>query len=243
MACNHDSLTCESSQYSATVGYPRRTQRQLKNAAGKGLRDDIDVWADIASPLILPDDDLACDPKYPPQSVKAWKTGKSRNAVVPERQTIYVAASPEITPTMARMAAWNVPSMRPASDLNDHVATPGVDQVVQYLEAFYYGLPVKVLPPSEYPLSFVEWEESRRSRQKPDENPQVALATASEAIRIRARPCPDATFPYQLNLNDILDVVIDVLPHDAYCLLLLVDQDLYEDEDDDFCCGRAYVTT
>ncbi|ORY63887.1 uncharacterized protein BCR38DRAFT_433367 [Pseudomassariella vexata] len=31
-----------------------------------------------------------------------------------------------------------------------------------------------------------------------------------------------------------------MLPGDAFAIVLLMDHDLYEDEDDDFCCGRAY---
>lgn len=38
----------------------------------------------------------------------------------------------------------------------------------------------------------------------------------------------------------MLDHAISILPKDAYCLILLADHDLYEDEDDDFACGRAY---
>ena len=47
-------------------------------------------------------------------------------------------------------------------------------------------------------------------------------------------------FKAQLNLNDILDAAISDLPANAYALLLIVHHDLFEDEDDDFCCGRAY---
>ena len=47
-------------------------------------------------------------------------------------------------------------------------------------------------------------------------------------------------FKAQLNLNDILDAAISALPEDAYALLLLVQKDLFEEEKDDFCCGRAY---
>jgi archaemetzincin len=31
-----------------------------------------------------------------------------------------------------------------------------------------------------------------------------------------------------------------MLPDDAYSIVLLIDHDMYEDEEDDFCCGRAY---
>lgn len=57
---------------------------------------------------------------------------------------------------------------------------------------------------------------------------------------IRTRPSRDKIFSGQLNLNDLLDVAISILPRDAYALLMLTDHDLNEDEEDDFCCGRAY---
>lgn len=41
-------------------------------------------------------------------------------------------------------------------------------------------------------------------------------------------------------LNDLLNAAIATLLEDAYALLMLVNHDLYEDEPDDFCCGRAY---
>ncbi|KAI5859302.1 hypothetical protein GGS23DRAFT_607653 [Durotheca rogersii] len=54
---------------------------------------------------------------------------------------------------------------------------------------------------------------------------------------------PVKVFPQQLrllNLGDLLGATIGVLSADAYSIVLLVDHDMYEDEDDDFCCGRAY---
>lgn len=62
------------------------------------------------------------------------------------------------------------------------------------------------------------------------------------AIRIRCRRAREPVLSCQLNLNDLLDAAISILPKDAYALLMLVHQDLYEDDDDDFCCGRAYVS-
>ncbi|KAJ0142867.1 hypothetical protein CTA2_1348 [Colletotrichum tanaceti] len=57
---------------------------------------------------------------------------------------------------------------------------------------------------------------------------------------IRARPAPDGLARMQLNLCDLLDALRSALPGDAYAACLVVAQDLYEDEDDDFCCGRAF---
>lgn len=38
----------------------------------------------------------------------------------------------------------------------------------------------------------------------------------------------------------MIDVALSVLPSDAYALLLLAKHDMYESDDDDFCCGRAW---
>jgi len=85
-------------------------------------------------------------------------------------------------------------------------------------------------------LEFVPW-----SSKTPKGAPTfVGLRSGTLCTRIRTRPCPDGTFARQLNLSDILDAAIELLPEDAYAFLLLVDHDLYEDDDDDFCCGRAY---
>ncbi|KAI1702553.1 peptidase family m54 domain-containing protein [Ditylenchus destructor] len=68
----------------------------------------------------------------------------------------------------------------------------------------------------------------------------LGLRTATELIRVRERPSRDGLFQCQLNLDDILDAAISVLPRDAYALLIVVNHDLFEDDDDDFVCGRAY---
>lgn len=115
-----------------------------------------------------------------------------------------------------------------------------VNDVIDYLQAFYHGMPVKR---AQVPLQFSTWsEESKASRRKGQlmkASTPIGLNTDSECIRIRTRPSLDGVFDHQLNLEDLLDVCISILPSDAYALLLLVDHDMYEDEDDDFCCGRA----
>ena len=63
---------------------------------------------------------------------------------------------------------------------------------------------------------------------------------ASSCIGLLSRATPKGNFTHQLNLNDLLDAAIDILPDDAYALLMMVEHDMFEDEDDDFVCGRAY---
>ncbi|KAI9649241.1 hypothetical protein NHQ30_001809 [Ciborinia camelliae] len=128
--------------------------------------------------------------------------------------------------------------------------------VVSYLQAFYHGLPVKPLDSSF--LHFTPWDPSpkssksnsnsksnpksrSRSRSRKKSQPTyIGLRTPTFQTGIRARATPSAPFSHQLNLTDLLDLAIDILPTDAYALMLLVNHDLYEDDDDEFICGRAF---
>lgn len=79
-----------------------------------------------------------------------------------------------------------------------------------------------------------------KAKAKSEVPKRIGLTTSTECVAFRTRPSPDGNFPSQLNLDDLLDVAIGIPPDDAYALLMLIDQDMYEDEDDLFCCGRAY---
>lgn len=133
----------------------------------------------------------------------------------------------------------------------DMVAIPSVNDISHYLQAFYHGLSVKILPNR---LNYVAWSDDASHQKK--RGPlrvskttvprYVGLEAAGSVTRIRTRHLEDAggqpisAFAHQLNLDDILDCAVSILPEDAYALIILVDHDIYEDEDDDFCCGRAY---
>jgi archaemetzincin len=125
---------------------------------------------------------------------------------------------------------------------------PRTEAIVQYLRAFYHGLEVKHL---ENQFTWVSWEDSSgsskpRTRRTVSKPALLGLKTQSEIIGVRVRhtdgqSTPErALFPFQVNLLEVLDAVGAVLPKDAYALLLVIDQDMYEDEEDDFCCGRAF---
>lgn len=123
------------------------------------------------------------------------------------------------------------------------VPSPNTADVVSYLEAFYAGIKVELLPSDTF--TFSSWDDPATMNRKPKRTPDppsfVALCTPSTSIRIRVRPAsPTSPYAYQLNLDDLLDGAIESLPADAYALLLPVEHDLYESDDDEFCCGRAY---
>jgi archaemetzincin len=256
--CNHTDIQHEASTYAQVAGFQRpaaarrlaattqsgRNPPLRKGVGGKTLEPDILSSADefalsFPGPLVLPHDHLALDPKDPPQSFRSWLLEKERNKPTKDQRTLYVAAVPQITTSMRHMKNWSEPKLSKAhqkrkttATLTESLASPRSEDVIAYLSAFYYGLAVKHFPER---LRFIPWREKASKSEQ-----YVGLATANNCTRIRARPSPDGLYSGQLNLEDILDAAIEMLPEDAYALLLLVDQDLYEDEEDDFCCGRAY---
>ncbi|RYO91936.1 hypothetical protein DL764_008218 [Monosporascus ibericus] len=263
--CPHLDLQLEPSPYAAEAGFEwqplcRRLAATTKSgrrapSAGSRRKAENDIPAQSAigepalsypAPLVLPNDDLACDPKCPPQSFRSWLYEKARNKPKEDRRTLYVAAVPEITSSMAFMRDWLQPDtasgrssgggLKQKPPGNKTLPSPSYEDIVSYLSTFYRGLPLKPFPQR---LRFVPWEETRMK--KPNiHSTYVGLATRDSCTRIRVRSPPDGVFKGQLNLGDILDAAIEMLPGDAYSLLLLLDHDMYEDEDDDFCCGRAY---
>ena len=214
--------------------------------------------ASFPAPLVLPSDDLSLDPRYPPQSLRSWIREKDRNKVTDERRTIYVAAPPEVTNDVGFLREWShsrkkvhpKPSrMSKTEGVHENIdisgvsiQTPSIEDVKEYLAAFYHGLPVKRLPSSD--ISFTTWDNNKSKSSKvkvrPIVPPFIGFKAFLSCTRIRIRPTTDSVFPGQLNLDDLLDAAISMLPDDAYALLLLVNHDLFEDEDDEFVCGRAY---
>ncbi|KAL8962678.1 MAG: hypothetical protein Q9193_000946, partial [Seirophora villosa] len=254
--CQHQELLVTPSPHATEVGYFPPVH---KAATSKRKRDE-NVGAVTEelypAPLVLPGDELALDPKHPPQSVQSWRKDKDRNPVTRGRNVIYVAAPPEVGPDVDFVASWVRPKpprqvWQKASDrpMDSSPVLPDIKDIITYLSAFYHPLSVKNFPS---PLVFASWEDSTTpdvgkpssshnlAQNREPARSFVALRTSTELIRIRTRPSPDSLFPSQLNLDDLLDVAISILPSDAYCLLLLVSHDLYEDDDDAFVCGRAY---
>lgn len=200
------------------------------------------------APLVLPGDELAYESHSSPQSLRSWSKGTYRNALTTEKKTIYVIGPPTYTKNVAHAQSWTETHLRTPKRIPKgakglqfaQLVAPKLEEVQEYLQAFYHGLPVKALEKPQ--LQFTSWdEEPPKKRTKTAAKPSyIGLSTGTELIRIRSRPSRDGLFAGQLNLNDLLDVAMSILPKDAYALLMLVDHDLYEDEEDDFCCGRAY---
>lgn len=241
--CSHASLVADVSPNGHEAGYKRVDWKRRTAATTPSGRvpkvtcEQEDEQQSFAfaypAPLVLPEDDLACNPTYPPQSFRSWKHQKERNRVTCDRKTIFVARSPRVSKNLSDMVEWTGPTESRRASVQREVPPPQFDDVLEYLRAFYHGFEVKIYTPD---LTLVPWRQSK------DKNYFVGLKEGpSDTCKlIQTRPSPDGLFSHQLNLNDLLDCAINILPDDAYALLMLVDYDLYEDEDDDFCCGRAY---
>ncbi|KAF7907509.1 uncharacterized protein EAF01_005095 [Botrytis porri] len=229
---------------------------------------DLEFASTFPAPLVLQGDALEIDAQEPGQNFRAWERGKHRNAVpgVEEggRRIIYVVGPPGMDGEEIErfMKGWEECEVGRGGD---RVGDKGVENekmkmdgwmldVVFYLQAFYHGLPVKQMDSSL--LQFTPWEDtspssaskSKSSKAKPKSRTTskkipptyISLRTSTFKTGIRYRLTPSSPFTHQLNLSDLLDLAIDILPSDAYALLMLVNHDLYEDDDDEFVCGRAY---
>ncbi|KAF2875753.1 hypothetical protein BDV95DRAFT_444361, partial [Massariosphaeria phaeospora] len=248
-SCPHDVLQLDPSPFAELAGFERadagkRLAACTKSGRGPSARGDsaelnreaTEISRTFPGPLVLPHDDLNYEPDESPQSFRSWLHEKARNKVTPQRKTLYVARVPLIETSVGFMRDWIRPILSGAKQ------DDGEPQYIEYLAAFYHGLDVKEFPDR---LRWTPWKSTQKgaSKLKSGSNvlpKYVALAYDDKATRVRTRPAPDGVFKAQLNLNDILDAAIAMLPADAYAILLLVDHDIHEGDDDDFCCGRAY---
>lgn len=261
--CPHTKLQLEPSAYAPLAGYTwpsltKRTVATTKSGTSRGTKTTLSArqndvqLSSFPGPLVLPWDDLGWEPDEAPQSFKDWLTEGHRNKPTadPERKDLCVFDVPEISDGVGFMREWIRPHPSTGKDgekrndkpipVSEMTPPPKARDIVEYVSAFYHGLPTKLFPQR---LRFVPWTEKPKSKKKQPQQEQqyVGLATANgNTTRIRARPSPDGVFSNQLNLDDILDFAIEMLPKDAYAIVLLMDHDLYESEEDDFCCGRAY---
>lgn len=249
--CQHARLCFQTSPYAEEAEFKALPEAKLEAAARMGARKDSDESEDhkamtkvgtFPAPLVLPEDAIALDPEEPGQSLRSWHREKHRNKVTDQRRVLYVVGSPGASPEIKHsVESW----AKPCNHYNgSNPSFPDVEEVVEYLSAFYHGMEVRVFPKKPH---FSRWEgepaqkaTKRTQAMQRGEPNAVGLSTSAEMIQIRNRAPKDGQFPRQLNLNDLLDWAIESLPNDAYALLMLVNHDLYEDQENDLACGRAY---
>ncbi|KAF3044875.1 Archaemetzincin-1 [Didymella keratinophila] len=241
--CKHQILQLAPSPFAEHAGYTqsaledRRVATASRSEAQKATAKINDSSSTFPAPLVLPYDDLNYDPDYKTQDFTQWHQYKSRNIVTASKQTIYIARVPELTENVNYMHDWTMPSVKSDDyDLAMRAQSPPIEDFIDYVSAFYHGMHIKELP---LQLKWTSWHANRKPHLQRSIPKYVALQHGEETTRVRTRFPPDGVFQAQLNLNDILDGVMRILPNDAHAICLLVDHDMWE-EDDDFCCGRAY---
>ena len=207
-------------------------------------------------PLILPKDDLTTDPDCPAQDVEKWADNKDRNPVTANRKTIYLVPSPTISEEMAPMRSWS------ASIGSSRVAQPqpsasikslDIEDMREYIAATYYGMEVSLLPAH---FSWQAWQDVKERGEKgksvkprydgtplvsSTEEQLVGLQTPQDQLwGIRCRQSPDGVSSMQINLDGVLNALSEKIPEDAYAVIMILDQDIWEGDDDIFASGRAY---
>jgi len=257
--CQHPGLQVDVSPHAAQAGYsrpplPKRVAATTPSgrvvSQKTGDSDTLVSEYTFPGPLVLPEDSLAIDPKEPPQSLRSFIQEGARNPLTKRRKTLYIGRVSNIAAGVSQMKTWSTPSCLLSASKNSKTKEsipqpPNAEHVRQYLEAFYHPLMVKHLPG---PVSFIPWADDSastdRSRRKggkvSSSEPFVGLQIGKGVTRVRTRPCPDEAFSRQINLNDVMDALIEAVPDDAHSAILLVDQDMFDDEEDIFCCGLAY---
>jgi archaemetzincin len=245
--CDHLSLCFSSSAHASVAGFKGPTKQQRvaatkpepeasndSNPNDKFL-DEIDRA--FPAPLVLPGDDLSQDPDYPEQSFQEWLDEEERNPVTPKRNKLYVCSSPEFFDGVDFLKDWE--TAKNAMTVEKEVQPPCGPSVESYLKTFYHGMRTGMIPSNK--MRWTTWGEKKKASRKQKIPKYVGLDIGTgEVVRIRIRERPGEYYAGQLNLNDLLDATISMIPKDAYTLLLLVDFDLYEEDEDDFVCGRAY---
>lgn len=184
-------------------------------------------------PTVLPGDDLHGDPEYPPQPFTEFRDDPDRAHRTAERKTI----------CLVRLCGC-------AAACACDVYSPPLGAIAEYVGAYYLGLAVRVLPP----LRLEAWAEPRKQKRArvakaapaAPASTYVAVRTPTTLVRVRTRtPSLDGFFTRQLHVSDVLDACADTLPADAFAILCVTPEDIFDQDDDDeednlFTCGRAY---
>ncbi|KAK6534124.1 hypothetical protein TWF281_005462 [Arthrobotrys megalospora] len=234
--CPHTKLHLTVSPHAADAGYTQPASSVLSKATttARKITTPLPPPTTFPAPLVLPNDDLSCDPKYPPQSLLSWKRLKDRNPITSNRNKIYHLTLPVRSSDAPDFQSWAIPVDPETKSQIRGTPGPVWEDVVDYLAAFFH------------PLELVEYPSITTISKWSSKSKFLALSTSSSrnAVQLRTRPSPDgpetSCYTHQLSLLDILDFAIEILPEDAYTLIIFTHHDLYEGDDDDFCIGRAF---
>ncbi|KAK6523201.1 Archaemetzincin-1 [Orbilia ellipsospora] len=241
-------LQLECSPNAAKAGYNRPAETTLRTATTFSRKPSPSATTatlpqtTFPAPLILPGDDLSSDPRYPPQSLTRFKRLPERNPITYPRLKLYTLTLPTISPDTPEFESWTLPidpdTKSPIEELE--TPSPSWSDVESYLIPFFDPLEVTPFPS---PITITKWTRSQQSSSTSIINMALSTTSPRKTLKMRVRKTPtgnEACYTHQLNLSDILDFAIEILPTDAYAIIVFANHDLYEDKDDDFCIGRAF---
>lgn len=245
--CPHAVLFTDKSPHASAISYYQRPSREERLAAATlaNKKSSIPTSSDEEPPIsafpgvnLTPQDALDLDPKEQPQSLKSFARESHRNSVTTRRKTLYIIDSPSLAPDAACMSDWVKPQTAVGTNSELEHEKPRADDIAEYIGAFYHGLDVKVLH-NQCVLTRCRLSSSK-SRQADNRGNVDLVIDNGTPTRVDFRASGDGVAKGQLNLSHMLDGLLANVPKDAFAVILLTHFDLYEDEEDDFCAGRAF---
>ncbi|OTA08563.1 hypothetical protein A9Z42_0002870 [Trichoderma parareesei] len=139
------------------------------------------------------------------------------------------------------MQTWSICSTPTATAEREMQAAepPKIQDLMEYLSAFFHGMPVKLFKP---PFQWQKWNKYDGAiLTPPSTQHRIGLRTPGDRLfGIRCRASPDGLSPMQVNLDDVLDGLAENIPANAHSIMMLLDLDMYEGDGDIFTAGRAY---
>ncbi|KAM5347413.1 hypothetical protein ACJ41O_010418 [Fusarium nematophilum] len=250
-ACSHAVLYVDKSPSATALSYYEApSQEQRVAAACLSTRPPPSSKGPPLSTFpgvnLVPQDALDIDPKEPTQTLEDFAVNNYRNRVTSQRRTLYVV-DVQVDSEAAEMTSWADPIIpeglaTEATPEAVGVGRPQVDDIADYLKAFY-GLEVKTI---RNEARFTTWRNTpinaqpTAARHGPGRGYLGLIMGNRNPLPVRFRGSPDGVATGQLNLTDLLNALLAAVPEDAFAIVLVTHHDLYEDEEDDFCAGRAY---
>lgn len=251
--CTHEAILYDPSPHVRESHYSRPSARQRIIAAERtGSSEEqrmlvtntglFNNSAAFPAPLVLPDDDLADDPEPWPQTFMDWR--EERNEVTEDRRTIYLVNGPAVHDSVHHLRRWS--HVGDGKKTGIEAMSLDIQDLKTYTGAFYYGMKTSV---SSLEFEWRAWDEGKGKAydgaplKSGTQRRLVGLKTPSdELIGIRCRKSPDGVSRMQVNLDDVLDALAENIPKDAYAVLMVMDLDMYENDDGEeiFTGGRAY---
>ncbi|KAF5624912.1 hypothetical protein F52700_9287 [Fusarium sp. NRRL 52700] len=254
--CDHEStsMTCSSAAVNAGFVRPSLEERTLAMSKTGRLaraylaKQDTINDETFPGPLALPGDYIVENPREQGQSCKDWfamETTQKRCQEISSQKRIYVYGPPSVRRLPEAMQSWwnpVLPQGFPQGPERWTWTLKQYKQLIVYLRAFFMTMTV-----TQYPgASHLELIQGRKRVHFAD-TPQASVVGLTfrddgEAFEIRHRPSPDGLSKMQLNASDLRTALVRIKGTSAHSMVLVINHDLYEEEEGSYITERAWVT-